>query len=100
MELDAENYFLTGTGTAGAGSGGGSQGAITFSRYGFAPNSAKSIALCGPDRLEHRVKGVVVQNSGRIRLAVDVDDDGRTEVEVSNGTILEVTCGGPTGGSV
>jgi len=90
MEPKDKNYKLLETDPADSAA---QVGKITFSRYGFAPNSARTLVVCGPDRVQHRVKGVIVQNSGRIRLAVDTNDDGFLNVELTDGgALVDISC--------
>jgi len=74
----------------------GSDGRITFNRYGFAPGGSRTLRICGPDRLATRIRGVVIQNSGRIRLAADENDNNIVEHVQATGagsvTVEDMSC--------
>ena len=69
-----------------------STGVISFNRYGFASGSVRSFRLCGPYGKPERIKGVVVQASGRIRLAADVVGGDQIVEAIVNGAPVNMSC--------
>lgn len=59
-------------------------GYISFGGQGFTANQQGTFKVCGREKRASQARGLVIQNSGSLRFAADMDSDGTREDDQGN----------------